>query len=186
VTVSLRQLPNLISLFRILLIVPIAAALLHREWLAALALFFIAAVSDAADGFLAKQFGWQTDLGALLDPSADKLLVATVFVTLTVQGSVPLWLTAAVVGRDLTIVLGALAYRLWFGPLRMRPTAVSKLNTLFQLTFILCVVARREFALPPAWFETLLGALVLATTAVSGIDYVLSYGGRAARARGAA
>jgi len=182
-TISLRQLPNLISLFRIALIVPIAAALLHREWSATLAMFFVAAVSDAADGFLAKQFGWQTDLGGLLDPIADKLLIATVFVTLTVQGSVPLWLTAAVVGRDLVIVLGALAYRLWLGRLRAQPTAVSKLNTLFQLTFILCVVARREFALPPAWLETLLGALVLVTTAVSGADYVLTYGGRAAQAR---
>jgi len=185
VSISLRQLPNLISLFRIVLTVPLALALLHRDWAAALVLFAVAAVSDAADGFLAKRFGWQTDLGALLDPIADKLLVATVLLTLAVQGSVPIWLMGAAVGRDLVIVLGAVSYRLWFGHLNMRPTLISKINTLFQLVYILAVVARREIALPPAWVVTLFGALVFVTIAVSGLDYVLTYAARAYRAAAA-
>ena len=184
-SISLRQLPNLISLFRLVLIAPLAAALLHRDWAAALMLFAIAAASDAADGFLAKRFGWQTELGALLDPAADKLLVATVFLTLAVQGNVPLWLMAAAVGRDLVIVLGAISYRLWVGPLKMRPTVVSKINTLVQVLYILAVVARREIALPAAWVVTLLGALAFVTIAVSGLDYVLTYAARAYRAAGA-
>ena len=181
-SISLRQLPNLISLFRLVLIVPIAAAVLHRDWTAALMLFALAAASDAADGFLAKRFGWQTDCGAVLDPVADKLLVATVFVTLAVQGHVPVWLMAAVIARDLVIVLGALSYRLWVGPVKMRPTVISKINTLIQLLYLFTVVVRRETALPAAWVVTLLGALVFVTIAVSGLDYVLTYAGRAYRA----
>lgn len=176
----LRQLPNSISAFRIALVVPIGFALAYRDWPTAIGLILVATASDGVDGFLAKRFAWQTTLGALLDPAADKLLVATVFVTLALQGGVPLWLMAVAVGRDLVLVTGALAYRLRFGPLRVRPSAVSKLNTLCQLGFVFCVVVRREFGWPPAWAETALGAATLVTTTVSGIDYVLTTG-RAAR-----
>lgn len=171
----LRQLPNSISAFRIALVAPIGLALGRRDWPTAIGLILVATASDGLDGFLAKRFGWQTTLGALLDPAADKLLVATVFVTLAWQGGVPLWLMAAAVGRDLVIVSGALAYRWRFGPQRVRPSVVSKLNTLCQLGFVLCTVVRREFGWPPAWTETALGALTLVTTTVSGIDYVLTY-----------
>ncbi len=180
VSASLRQLPNSISAFRIVLVAPIGIALAHRDWPVAIALILVATASDGLDGFLARRFGWQTPLGALLDPAADKLLVATVFVTLAVRGGVPLWLMAVAVGRDLVIVTGTLAYRLRFGPLRVRARAVSRLNTLCQLGFVLCVVVRREIGWPPAWAEITLGATTLVTTTVSGIDYVLTYG-RAAR-----
>ncbi|NNM60997.1 MAG: CDP-alcohol phosphatidyltransferase family protein [Steroidobacteraceae bacterium] len=161
------------------MIAPIAVALLHRNWPVAIAMFGIAALSDGADGFLAKRFGWQSNIGALLDPAADKLLVACVFVVLAVGGSVPLWLMAAALGRDLVIVCGALAYRLRFGPLKVRPSLVSKINTLCQMLFLLCVVVRREIDLPPAWVETSLGALTFATISTSGLDYVITYGCRA-------
>ena len=95
----LRQLPNLISSIRILLVVPIAAALAHHQFVTALWLFAVAAVSDAVDGFLAKHFGWQTELGGMLDPVADKLMIATVFVMLAFLGLVPVWLTSAVIAR---------------------------------------------------------------------------------------
>jgi cardiolipin synthase len=172
----LRQIPNLISILRILLIVPIAAALLHDERLVALGLFFVAAVSDLLDGFIAKRFGWQSALGGVLDPAADKLLLATSFVVLAVMHLVPLWLMATAVARDLIIVGGALAYRLWLGPVEARPSNLSKLNTLCQALFILCVIARRQFSQPDAWVIVTLGALTFLTTAVSGIDYVLRYG----------
>lgn len=186
---SFRQVPNVITVLRILLIAPIAFALAHEQLLTTLLLIGIAAVSDAADGFLAKQFGWQTELGALLDPIADKLLLATVFVTLAMLGGVPIWLMAAAVGRDCIIVLGALAYRRWIGTVRMEPTLISKINTLCQLCFVACVVARQKFSAPPAWVVTLLGALVLLTVVVSGLDYVITFAERAisvARTRRAA
>jgi cardiolipin synthase len=142
-------------------------------------LFGVAALSDAADGFLAKRYGWQSELGAVLDPAADKLLMATVFITLAYMKLVPLWLMAAAVARDAIIVLGALLYRYWFGPLNVRPSMLSKFNTLCQAAFILAVVGREEFRVPPAWVVVVLGALVFVTVTVSGIDYILIYGRRA-------
>ncbi len=172
----LRQIPNLITSFRILLIAPIAVALLHHEQLIALGLFFLAAGSDLVDGFIAKRFGWQSALGGVLDPAADKLLLDTSFVVLAVMGLVPLWLMATAVARDLIIVGGAVAYRLWLGAVEARPSNLSKLNTLCQALFIVCVIARRQFSRPDAWAIVTLGALTFLTTAVSGIDYVLRYG----------
>jgi cardiolipin synthase (CMP-forming) len=176
---SLRQIPNIISAIRILLVAPIAVALANHQLVTTIVLFGVAALSDAADGFLAKRYGWQSELGAVLDPAADKLLLVTVFITLAYLKLVPLWLMAAAVARDATIVLGALFYRYWFGPLNVRPSIVSKFNTLCQAAFILAVVGREELSVPPSWVVVMLGALVFVTVAVSGIDYVLIYGRRA-------
>jgi cardiolipin synthase len=170
----LRQIPNVITSIRILLVVPIAMALSGHRPVETLWLFCIAAASDGIDGFLAKRFGWQTDLGGLLDPVADKLLLATVFVMLALLGGVPVWLTATVIARDCIIVLGAVAYRIAVGPVVARPSRVSKLNTLCQVIFIVVVIATPQFSWPPAW-QTFLGALVFVTVAVSGLDYVLAY-----------
>ena len=176
---SVRHIPNLISSIRILLVVPIAMALVDHRLNITIILFGVAALSDAADGFLAKRYGWQSELGSVLDPAADKLLLATVFITLAYLKLVPLWLTAAAVARDAIIVLGALFYRYWFGPLSVRPSIVSKFNTLCQAVFIMAVVGREAFSVPPAWVVVVLGALVFVTVAVSGIDYLLIYGRRA-------
>jgi cardiolipin synthase len=171
---GLRQLPNVISGIRMLLAVPIAVALSRHQPVATLWLFGIAAASDAVDGFLAKRFGWQTELGGVLDPAADKLMLATVFIMLAVLGSVPVWLTAAVIARDCIIVAGAVAYRLLLGPVAARPSRVSKLNTLCQVVFVLVVIGAEQFGWPHIW-ETFLGALVFVTVVVSGLDYVLVY-----------
>jgi cardiolipin synthase len=183
VPVSLRQLPNLISLVRILLIPPITLALVHDDLSMTLGLFAVAAVSDGADGLLAKRFGWQTELGAILDPAADKLLLTTVFVTLALLGAIPLWLMAAAIARDLIIVLGAITYRLYCGPLQIRPSVISKLNTVGQLLFVASVIAERRFAVPPAWLVTALGAGVLLTIVISGLDYVLTFAQRGMQIR---
>jgi cardiolipin synthase len=171
----LRQIPNVISSLRILLVIPIAFALLRGDLITTLGLFFAAAVSDAADGFLAKRFGWRTTLGGILDPAADKLLLASVFIVLAVLHLVPGWLMAAAVARDIIIVLGAIAYRLCFGPITARPSVVSKLNTLFQALYILSVIGREQFFVPP-WLVLALGALAFVTIVISGLDYVLRYG----------
>jgi cardiolipin synthase (CMP-forming) len=178
---SRRQLPNLITGLRILLVVPIAWTLAQLRFEATIVLFAVAAMSDAADGFLAKRFGWQSDLGAALDPIADKLLLATVFVTLAYLGLIPWWLMAVAVARDLIIVLGAITYRLCIGPIQGHPSIVSKLNTLAQVAFILAVIVRQRYELTPAWLLTALGATVFLTVVVSGIDYVVTYGRRALR-----
>jgi cardiolipin synthase len=174
-----RQIPNLLSSIRILLVAPIAVSLAQHRLPITIALFGAAALSDAADGFLAKRYGWQSELGAVLDPAADKLLLATVFITLGLLKLVPLWLMAVAVARDAIIVLGALAYRYWIGALEVRPSVVSKFNTLCQAAYIMAVVGREEFAIPPAWVLMVAGALVFVTVAVSGMDYILIYGRRA-------
>jgi cardiolipin synthase len=177
---SLRHLPNLLCVLRILLIYPVAHGILAGNFPQVMALFAIAALTDALDGLLAKQFGWTSELGKVLDPMADKLLLVTVFVCLAVAGLVPWWLAGLVLLRDLVILFGALIFKWLFGPLRGEPTAASKFNTLAQIVFCLAVVARAGFGLPGSSIVTALGALVTVTTAVSGIDYILTYSRRAA------
>jgi cardiolipin synthase len=177
---SLRFLPNLLCVLRILLVYPVAHGILQGRYGEALALIGLAALTDAADGYLAKRFGWHTELGKVLDPLADKLLMVTVFICLTIAGLAPWWLAALVLLRDLVIFFGALTFKWLFGPLRGAPTVASKLNTLAQVVFCIAAVADAGFGLPGAAAVTALGALVTVTTAVSGIDYVLIYSRRAA------
>jgi len=176
----LRQIPNFLSSLRILLVVPIALTLARHQWLYTLWLFGIAAVSDAFDGFLARRFSWQSALGGILDPLADKLMLATVFVMLALLGCVPTWLTAVVLARDVIIVLGAVSYRLLLGPVAANPSLISKLNTVCQISFVLTVIGIQRFSWPSPWLVPALGALVFVTVVISGIDYVLVYGRRAA------
>jgi cardiolipin synthase len=186
---NMSFLPNLLCVVRILLAYPVADGILHGRYPFVLAVIVLAAFTDGLDGFLAKRFGWHSELGKVLDPLADKLLLVTVFVCLSMAGLAPWWLTALVLLRDLVILFGSLTYKWLFGPLRGAPTIVSKLNTLCQTLFGLAAVSGAAFGLPAAPLVTALGALVVVTTAVSGIDYVLIYSRRAAavaRARAAA
>jgi cardiolipin synthase (CMP-forming) len=174
-----RHLPNLICLIRVALIWPIAAELHAGEHRAALALFVLAAVSDGLDGYLAKRFNWTSDLGKFLDPLADKMLLVTVFVESAWLGLVPWWLAAAVVARDLLIGLGAAIYRLWFGPLRGRPTWLSKLNTAAQLLYVMLVMLNAACGQPPRELLEAGALITLATTVLSGVHYILTFTRRA-------
>lgn len=175
----LRHLPNALTLLRILLVGPLVWLLLHGDYPSTLIGFAIAAVTDAVDGLLAKRFGWTSELGKVLDPLADKLLLVAMFVTLSVLGLVPAWLAVLVVARDVVIAGGALVFRLSFGALGGRPTPVSKLNTLCQILFVLAVTAKAAGAGLSEPVVLTLGALVMVTTVVSGLDYVLRYASRA-------
>jgi len=151
----------------------------ERHFSAALGLFVVAGVSDGLDGFLAKRYGWTSRIGGLLDPLADKFLLMSCFVTLGVIGLIPVWLVAAVVTRDLVILGGAFCYQFCIEPLRAAPTVVSKLNTLCQLSLVAALLLDRGLApLPPAWIHGL-GYVVLATTLISGVEYVWIWGWRA-------
>jgi len=174
-----RHLPNLICLVRLALIWPVATALYAGRYGLALGLFMLAAASDGLDGYLAKRFNWISELGKLLDPAADKLLLVTVFVESTWLGLVPWWVTAAAVARDVMIALGALVYRVWFGPLRGRPTIISKINTAAQLLYLMAVMLGAAVAFPPQYVLRALALTVFATTALSGLDYVQAFTRRA-------
>jgi cardiolipin synthase (CMP-forming) len=174
-----RHLPNLICLLRLALIWPIIAALHAGANFAALGLFVAAAVSDGLDGYLAKRNGWTSELGKFLDPLADKLLLVGVFVESAWLGLIPWWLTAAVVARDVMIGLGALIFRLWFGPLRGRPTLISKVNTGAQLLYVMLVLLAAATRVPPHEVLDACALITFFTTTVSGLHYILTFTRRA-------
>ena len=176
---SLRWLPNAISLLRIALVAPILAYILDGQYGIALVLFFVAGFSDGLDGFLAKRFNWHTRIGALLDPIADKLLVGGTFIALVFNGLIPVWLAVLVVVRDVVIVGGATVYNFLIKPVEGEPTRISKLNTALQLLFLVFVLSQAGFNWPDPIAITIIGASVVVTIVISGIDYVWSWARRA-------
>jgi len=176
---NLSWLPNAISLLRIALVAPILWLILEDRFELALILFFVAGISDGLDGYLARTFNWHTKTGALLDPIADKLLVAGTFITLASVGQIPAWLAFVVVFRDIVIIGGATVYNFLIRPLEGEPTHVSKLNTAFELFLILFVLSRAGYGWPDQITVTILGAATLVTVVISGIDYVWSWSRRA-------
>ena len=177
---KLSQLPNAITLLRILLVAPIAWLLWQARYPEALVLMAIAGASDAVDGLLARRFGWGTEFGKFVDPLADKVMVLAVFLALTFQGAVPLWLAAVVVGRDAIILAGAGVYRLWFHEISMSPTLISKVNTAVQIVVLLLVLfglcgfgfpSGLALAVADPWCFYWVAALSVA----SGVDYVVTW-----------
>ncbi len=183
----LRNLPNLITALRILLVVPLCWLIDTARYDGALVVAAIAGLSDAVDGFLAKRYGWQSWLGGILDPIADKLLLMAAFLWLAFAGDVPAWLAALVIGRDLVIVSGATAYYWLIGRFDAAPTLLSKLTTVVQIVFVLGELLRLSdlVEMPDAARQ----AAILVTallTAASGAHYVVVWGAlawRKARAR---
>lgn len=178
---SLKWIPNAICIVRIVLVAPVVVLLLREAYVNALALIVIAGLSDALDGFLARTFGWRTRLGSLLDPAADKLLVSSVFLTLTYLGVVPLALTFIVIMRDLVIVSGALTYQVLIERLQGEPAIISKLNTALQLSFVVFSITAAAYAWPPQISLMILGAAVVFSSITSGLAYVVGWSKRAWR-----
>jgi cardiolipin synthase len=123
------SIPNLITLGRILLVPIVVWAIASGTMWIAFVLFLVAGVSDAVDGFLAKRFNMTTELGAYLDPIADKALIVSIYITLGVNGEIPRWLVIMVVSRDIMIVGAFMLSWLMGSPLKVKPLLVSKLNT---------------------------------------------------------
>lgn len=177
-----HHIPNIISMLRILLVVPVVMYLLQERFVAALVLITVAGASDGLDGFLAKRYGWITWLGSILDPIADKLLLISCFVTLGWLDLLPMWLVIAVLARDAAILAGALAYHFLYGQYEMAPTTVSKLNTLMQIVLVLVVVFSLGVMAVPDWSLEALVYIVLTTTVISGVDYVWTWSQKAVQA----
>ena len=176
-----RDIPNLITGLRILLVAPFLWLLLEECYGAALALFVIAGVSDALDGFLAKYYGWTSELGGLLDPIADKLLLIGAILALGWLRELPGWLVALVIGRDLVIVGGAVAYHLRVERFHAAPLMISKLNTLVQLALVCAVIVHYGLTPLPGWLLTGTIGLTALTTVWSGAAYVWHWGRLARR-----
>lgn len=180
----LRHLPNLITVLRMALVVPLCWLIANEWYEGALAIAAIAGLSDAVDGFIAKRYGWQSWLGGILDPIADKLLLTAAFLSLAVAADLPMWLVALVIGRDLVIVVGATAYYTLIGRFDAEPSRLSKLTTLVQILFVLGELLRLSHLLDvPESVRNACIAITAALTVASGVHYVVVWGTRAVRAR---
>lgn len=153
---------NLITLLRFALVPAIIYAMVRDEMGWAMAGFIIAGISDGVDGFVARQFNQRSELGAYLDPLADKILLVTVFVALGLIGELPLWLVILAVSRDGLILGAVLLSTIMQHPVEMRPLMVSKANTAVQI--ILAALILTELA-----FETTFGPLRSSLIVVSAL-----------------
>jgi cardiolipin synthase len=162
--VALLNLPNLVTLARILLVPVVVWAIGSGQWQIAFLVFLIAGVSDAVDGFLAKRFGMTSELGAHLDPLADKALIVSIYIALGISEAIPRWLVILVVSRDILIVGGVMLA--WFvdKPMRVKPLIVSKLNTVAQISLACLVLGSLAFGLR---FEPLEYAVMAAVAALT-------------------
>src|ERR1700690_444391 len=170
------NIPNLITLGRILL-VPIvvwAIATPGAMWIA-FVLFLAAGVSDAIDGFLAKRFNMATELGAYLDPLADKALIVSIYMTLGVNGLIPRWLVILVVSRDILIIGGIMLSWLVGNPLKIKPLLVSKLNTVAQIVFASVGLGSLGFNYELPTLTLILMGLVAVLTLLSVAAYVAEW-----------
>ena len=173
---NLRQLPNTITIARMLMVPPLLWCLHSGNYVAALWIALTAGISDALDGWLAKRYGWQTWMGGMLDPIADKLLLDASFIGLWMADAVTLWLAALVVGRDVVIVAGASAYHFLIGPVTGSPTLLSKATTVVQIAFVLAVLIGLVWRPLPMDMYLAAATVVAALTFASGIDYVVRWG----------
>ena len=156
-----------------MILVPVVFWLLvTNQMTAAFLVFVVAGISDAVDGFLAKRFGWATELGAYLDPLADKLLIVCIFVALGVRDELPSWLVIAVVSRDILIVIGIVLSWLMGHPVEIKPLALSKANTLSQIVLAAVVLADEAFVLRLDVLRLVLVWLTAALTVGSLIAYL--------------
>jgi cardiolipin synthase (CMP-forming) len=169
------NLPNLITLGRLMLVPLVIWLILDARYGLAFWVFVGAGVSDGLDGFIAKRFDRRTRLGALLDPIADKTLLVSVYVTLGWADDLPLWLVIMVVFRDAMIIGGFLLVQTIAAPKRFDPLYISKLNTLAQIALVCFVLARRGIGADAETLTFLLILAVAATTALSGLSYLVRW-----------
>lgn len=165
-------LPNLITIARVLLIPVVAFLLLDHDYKLAFAVFMAAAVGDWLDGFLARRLNQMSQLGAVLDPVADKMTMMIVAIIMAAQGLLPIWLAVVIVMRDAIIVAGAIAYRFVVGHIEMAPTRLSKANTFLEFGVLTLAMAQAGGLVDAsAWLMSLF-LLLFASVLVSGAHYV--------------
>ena len=166
------SIPNLITLGRILLVPIVVWAIASERMQLAFLLFLAAAISDGVDGFLAKRFGMTTDLGAYLDPLADKVLIVSIYVTLGITGVIPLWIVILVASRDFMIIGAIMLSWLVAMPVAIRPHTISKLNTAAQIIYACLVLASNGYQFSAEPVLTLVMVLVAILTSLSVVLYL--------------
>jgi len=165
------NLPNIITVLRIL-ITPLFIILVQRDlYLAALCVFTLAAVSDGLDGFLARYLNQRTRLGATLDPIADKILLMTAYIFLTVKGIMPSWFTVITISRDVLILMGMAVLTFMRIKVEINPTLISKFTTAAQLVAVFLTLLDPQPVLAFS-FRSWVYWVTAVTTIVSGLHYV--------------
>jgi len=172
---TVLNIPNLITLGRVLLVPIVVWAIAQGLMWVAFVLFVAAGISDAVDGYLAKRFRMTTMLGAYLDPLADKALIVSIYVTLGVNGYIPRWLVILVVSRDILIIGGIMLSWVMGSPLKIKPLLVSKLNTVAQIAFAGVVLGSLGFGFEVPLLNLVLMGLVAALTLLSVAAYVAEW-----------
>jgi cardiolipin synthase len=166
---SFGSLPNLISLLRLVLVPVVISMIVTDRWVGAFLIFLAAGVSDAVDGWLANRFNLRTELGAYLDPLADKMLITSIYIAMAVSDTVPATIAILIVFRDLMIIAAFLVSWIMGKPVKVRPLFVSKTNTMVQIAFAALVLGAKAFGLKLGlWFDAglwIVAALTLASAA---------------------
>lgn len=173
---SVFTIANLLTILRLILIPFFVTCIFYQRFLLALMIFFTAAITDGLDGLVARAFNQKTPLGEILDPMADKLLLVTAFIVLslprfTLLSPLPFWLTAAVISRDVFIVLGALVINIVTGFSQFRPSVPGKINTLVQVVTIVLFLTANVTHLLEEWLS-IVYLLALGMTIFSGLHYL--------------
>lgn len=173
---NLKQLPNIITSIRLLLLIPLSFYLSIQDYASAVIIFFIAGFSDALDGFLAKKFNWVSRFGSILDPIADKALLVVTMGILTLNGKIHVVLFSIVTLRDIYIVSAAYYYYKNIGPFDMQPSLISKINTFVQIALVtLILVSLGYFSVPAISIEVLIIAVYM-TVILSSLHYTIVWG----------
>ena len=161
-----HHIPNIVTLFRMLLLIPFMYTLLTGDYQIAFYIFFFAGLTDGLDGWLARRYNWQTQLGGMLDPLSDKLFVSCSYLSLGYLEQIPWWLVTLVLGRDIIIMGGVSLYQFICGPVDFYSTVLSKTNTVLQGLVVFGCVFQLGFTPLPVWlFQGLIIVTALTTTA---------------------
>ena len=179
----MRHLPNLITALRFLLIPVLVLLLVEQRYVTAFAVFIVSALSDLADGMLARRWNVRTRLGAIADPLADKLTMLAVTLVLASQALMPVWLAAAIVVRDVVIMGGAVAFHVVVGRVDMAPSWLSKFNTALEFIVLSSLLADAARVIEVTALLPPLFVLVMATIIGSGVHYVCVWGRKAWRSK---
>jgi cardiolipin synthase len=166
------NIPNYITLFRVILIPFFIDLMLYHFYRAALLIFVVAGLTDALDGMIARLTKQKTELGAILDPAADKMLILSAFVTLVIHGWLPVWLVIIVVSRDVILVLGGVILYFMKHDLRIEPSIIGKLTTVMQLAVVTLSLIYLSYGLKAGWGLAVLHWTTAGVTVVSGAQYV--------------
>ena len=176
----LRQIPNALTLARLVLIAPFLVFIYQHAYVNAFYTFILAGFTDGLDGWLARMFQWQSPFGSFVDPVADKLLIVSSFVSLAIIGRIPWWLVILVFLRDITISIAVLGWR-WLIEQEpdFKPSYLSKINTVLQLALVTLCLFELAFAHIGGRFLGIVTVLTTITTVSSYIDYAWTWGKKA-------